>query len=255
MRIFAVSDLHTDFRENRGLLEQIPAAEYRADALIVAGDIADQLEVIGETLAALRARFARVFYTPGNHELWVRTGSDSVEKLHAVLELCRRAGVETAPGRAGDAWVLPLFSWYEPESGRRPADDAGDADGELAGWADFHFCRWPMAAAEVPAFFLKMNRPHLRSYDGDVVTFSHFLPRADLLPDREHLKFKALPEVAVCAPLDAQLRRAGSSVHVFGHSHIDCDRVIDGVRYVQNALKYPRERRAPGFPLKLIRDA
>ncbi len=32
--------------------------------------------------------------------------------------------------------------------------------------------------------------------------------------------------------IDAQLRGARSTVHVFGHSHMDVDRVIDGVRYV-----------------------
>jgi hypothetical protein len=97
-----------------------------------------------------------------------------------------------------------------------------------------------------------MNEPHLRDYDAPVVTFSHFLPRRDLLPPAKYLRFKGLPRVAGCAGLDAQLRRVGSRAHVFGHSHIDCDREIDGVRYVQNALRYPRDRTTPGFPLKRV---
>jgi hypothetical protein len=43
-----------------------------------------------------------------------------------------------------------------------------------------------------------------------------------------------------------------SIIHVFGHSHINTDRVIDGVRYVSNALRYPRERTAARFPLQMI---
>jgi hypothetical protein len=85
-----------------------------------------------------------------------------------------------------------------------------------------------------------------------VISFSHFLPRRELLPAVANLKFKELPMVAGCLGLDAQIRRLKSRVHVFGHSHISCDRIIDGVRYVQNALRYPRERAGMNFPLKAL---
>jgi len=41
MRIFAVSDLHTDFAQNRRRLQQVSSTSYLKDALVVAGDIAD----------------------------------------------------------------------------------------------------------------------------------------------------------------------------------------------------------------------
>jgi hypothetical protein len=87
-----------------------------------------------------------------------------------------------------------------------------------------------------------------------VISFSHFLPRRDLLPSTERLKFKGLPKVAGCAALDAQIRRLKSGMHIFGHSHISCDRVIGGVRYIQNPLRYPRERTSADFPVKIIAD-
>jgi hypothetical protein len=37
--------------------------------------------------------------------------------------------------------------------------------------------------------------------------------------------------------IDAQVRRIGAAVHVYGHTHIPDDRVIGGVRYVQNHLR------------------
>ena len=46
MRIFAVSDLHTDFAENRRLLQQVSSPSYLRDVLVVAGDIADDLGII-----------------------------------------------------------------------------------------------------------------------------------------------------------------------------------------------------------------
>jgi 3',5'-cyclic AMP phosphodiesterase CpdA len=80
MRIFAVSDLHTDFAENRRRLQLISSTSYLRDALVVAGDIADDMRIIDWTLRELRSRFGQVFYAPVNHELWVRDGEyDSVE--------------------------------------------------------------------------------------------------------------------------------------------------------------------------------
>ena len=235
MRIYAVSDLHADFRANRALLDHIPAHDHRDDVLIVAGDVADSLDVLAETLAHLRARFREVFFVPGNHELWVRGGehADSVAKFRAVLGVCEAAGVRTAPARVGGAWVVPLFSWYHEDF-----DVRGEGvEAELDGWADRYFCRWPAGVGRVDRYFLALNAPHVRRYDAPVVTFSHFVPRPDLVPPVQWLKFKGLAKVAGSAGIEDQLRLVGSSVHVFGHTHIPEDRVIDGVRYVQNWLR------------------
>jgi Icc-related predicted phosphoesterase len=252
MRILAISDLHTDFRENKALLEQLPDTTYRRDILIAAGDISDRLETLKSTLALLQSKFMKVFYVPGNHELWVRKEvCTSVEKFFTVLALCKALEIQTAPEKVHGIWIVPLFSWYEPQF---DADDSGDANA-LGGWADFYLCKWPAWMGQVCAFFLKMNEPRLRSYDGPIISFSHFLPRRDLLPSVERLKFKGLPKVAGCATLDEQIRQLRSCMHVFGHSHISCDRVIDGVRYIQNPLRYPRERTYTGFPVKIIVDS
>jgi hypothetical protein len=54
MRIFAVSDLHMDFAENRRRLQQVSSTSYLQDVLIVAGDVADDLGIIDWTLRKLR---------------------------------------------------------------------------------------------------------------------------------------------------------------------------------------------------------
>jgi hypothetical protein len=251
MRIFAISDLHTDFTENWRALQQISSLHYRDDAVVVAGDIADDLGVIEKTLGRLQTKFRQVFYVPGNHELWVRTDQcHSLEKFSRILALCNDLGIHTHPAQAGEVWVVPLFSWYEPDY---DIDNSADIS-ELEGWADFYLCKWPEEIESVSDYFLKINEPHIRPYNGPVITLSHFLPRRDLLPPTSSLRFKGLPRVAGCLALDRQIRALNSVVHVFGHSHINCDLVIDGVRYVQNIGGYPRESELPGFRLKLIWD-
>jgi hypothetical protein len=249
MRLFATSDLHTDYKENFRWLTELSDSDYRDDALIVAGDISDRLEIIRDTLQLLCSKFRHVLFTPGNHELWVRgVEYDSIDKLQRVLQLCAELNVSTSPVRFDDCWVVPLFSWYD-----------GVFDPELKteksarqAWADFHFCKWPANVTLLPDYFLRLNEPHLKAYDAPVITFSHFLPRADLLPPKEYLRISWLGSVSVCAALDDQIRRLESIVHICGHTHTTVDRVIDGVRYVQNAVRYPKERNASSVPVKLI---
>jgi predicted phosphodiesterase len=250
MRIYAISDLHTDFRENREALERAVGHAHRRDALIVAGDVADSEAVLRDTLKLLASRFAAVFFVPGNHELWVRgEARTSLDKFHSVLRVCDQAGVRTRPARVGGAWVVPLFSWYDASFDVR----AEGVHAELEAWADLYFCRWPDDVERVDQLFLAMNEPHVREYDAPVITFSHFVPRPELLPGVDGLTFKGLPLVAGSLGIDDQVRRAGAAVHVFGHSHISRDLVIDGVRYVQNDFR--RAQVAEGTsPFQLVWD-
>jgi Icc-related predicted phosphoesterase len=242
MRVFATSDLHTDYKENFRWLAELSETAYRDDALIVAGDISDRFEVISETLLMLRSKFRHVLFTPGNHELWVRSVEfDSIEKFHRILQLCDELEVITKPLHLDDLWIVPLFSWYD-----------GEYDPSMQAWADFHFCKWPDNVQPLADYFLRLNEPHLKSYDGNVITFSHFIPRAELLPPKEYLRFSWLPHVSICKALDSQIRKLESRVHVCGHTHTTVDTVIDDVRYVQNAVRYPKERRTESFPIKLL---
>jgi len=242
MRLFATSDLHTDYKENFRWLQELSDTEYRDDVLIVAGDVSDRLEITRETLLLLRSKFRQLLFTPGNHELWVR-GQDinSIEKFQLILDLCDELEIATKPIHLENLWVVPLFSWYD-----------GVFEPEMRAWADFSFCKWPEDTAPLSDYFLRLNEPHLKSYDAPVISFSHFIPRHDLLPPKEYLRISWLGNVSVCAALDSQIRRLSSNVHICGHTHTFFDRVIDEVRYVQNPIKYPKERRTPSLPIKLI---
>ena len=243
MRLFATSDLHTDYDENFRWLQELSDTDYLDDALIVAGDISDRLDVIRETLVLLRSKFRQLLYTPGNHELWVRnTEINSLDKLQLVLDLCDELGVAIGPVRFENFWVVPLFSWYD-----------GVFEPRMKGWADFRFCKWPADTAPLADYFLRLNEPHLRQYDAPVVSFSHFIPRPDLFPPKEYLRIDWLADVSLCAGLDEQIRQLNARIHICGHTHTMFDRVIDDVRYVQNAVRYPKERRTPSSPIKEIK--
>jgi hypothetical protein len=141
-----------------------------------------------------------------------------------------------------------MFSWYDAT-----LDEDGSAEiKELEGWADYYFCKWPNEIHSVADYFLNLNEAHVKIYDGKIITFSHFLPRRDLMPKTALLRFKGLPRVAGCKRLDRQIRAINSMTHVFGHSHIPHDRVIDGIRYVQSVHGYPAEGRSFQQSLMLL---
>jgi predicted phosphodiesterase len=260
-RLFAVSDLHVDFARNRDWVAGLDPGDYQDSVLLLAGDVSHRLERIRETFAVLKAIFKEVFFVPGNHDLWV-TGdhADSLEKLRCLEEACREAGVLRQPGLVDSGnsvvQVVPLDSWYhEPE-------DSGDTlfigrDGDELwrdAWADYRRIRWPASPIKggIFEYMAESNRGRNRHAEHvPVVTFSHFLPRRELLRGRTTRPDSRTSEprhgfnfsrVAGSRAIDRNLRSLHSSVHVYGHQHRNRDRLINGVRYVSHCLGYPAER-------------
>jgi len=100
-RIWALSDLHTDYPENRAWCDSIASStRYRRDVLLVAGDVSDDTDILQRTLRGFVRAFGAVFFTPGNHDVWVRRAAShphSLAKLHRLLEMCEEIGVRTRP--------------------------------------------------------------------------------------------------------------------------------------------------------------
>ena len=80
-------------------------------------------------LEAFRAVFRRVFFVPGNHDLWIRPKgvhsdepsqfADSVHKLIALWQMCDDLDVDTGPAQLGPGvGVLPLCLLYTSPSPR-----------------------------------------------------------------------------------------------------------------------------------------
>ncbi len=233
MRVFAISDLHTDYRENRGWLENLSRHEYKSDVIIVAGDIADDPLLIEEAFGILSERFEEVFFVPGNHDLWVRCRQkiDSLMKLREIKSIAGNCGVHMEPRDFGALSIVPLYSWYDYTFGE-PNQDLINV------WADFYACRWPegYGVKEINSFLLSMNREFMDVKNEIIISFSHFLPSMELMP-----LMKNIYPVMGSLLLKEQVKNLGSTIHVYGHSHINMKVWIDGVLYVNNAYGYPHE--------------
>lgn len=264
MRLFVWSDLHVDYPANFQLLGQLSRQDFQDGALLVAGDVSSDPEKVLRALTVLRERFAEVAFVPGNHDLWVTSQGrlNSLEKLHELRSLCRAAGIRVDPFTCSLTGqlvrIIPLLSWYlKPEEGPgslflpKPGEDP-----ELRMWADNQRIKWPaLPDNQTPAkHLLALNSPPMPGDRLPVISFSHFLPRVELVFSNWE-RFQTgggvtghdrAPEfnftrVAGCRQLDEQLRKLGSTIHLYGHQHRNRDRVIDDVRYVSHCLGYPPE--------------
>ncbi len=252
MKVFAVSDLHVDYRENLDWIDSLSRDRYREDVLLLAGDVTDDLRLLGSTLRALKSRFAEVLFVPGNHELWIDGGefSCSLQKFDAVMSLCSHEGIRTSVYTQGCVSIVPLLGWYDFSFGQP------DAFLQRA-WRDFRACRWPVefdSQAKICDFFLRQNDRYLSTDNAHVISFSHFLPRLDIMPTAIPENRRKVYPVLGSARLDHQIRKLQPAIHVYGHSHVNQTIEIDGIRYLNNAFATPKEARIARKELICIFD-
>ena len=262
MRVFTISDIHVDFQENQNWIDAISTVEYRDDILLLAGDICHNMERLQETLLQIRSKFYRLFFVPGNHDLWIRDEEfqNSHEKFESIIDFCKENDITIEPEKINNVWIVPLFSWYtQPDEGSdtlywpKPGEDESNRM-----WSDNFFIKWPNSKFPKSAsqYFFDLNSNLLsENYSYMVITMSHFIPRKEMMfgqyppvIDPERIKkYDRNPEfnfsrVAGSDLIEKQIRQVGSQLHVYGHQHINRDREIDGVRYVSHCLGYPNER-------------
>ncbi|KAL1498917.1 hypothetical protein AB1Y20_013439 [Prymnesium parvum] len=275
--VYAVSDLHTDYAENLAWVDRLCSRRHLRDVLLVAGDVSDTLPLFQQTMATLALKFGLVFFVPGNHDLWLRRdgseGKDSLRKLWRIERACEAAGVKTTPQRVrmcgGSVSICPLLSFYHESFDTEPAISRLRLPSVARVMADYRACHWPpplrMGSEDLARLFDRINERQLarsaaqaennawltplRSWDdahgegAALLSFSHFLPRIELIPEKRFLFYPDLMKAVGSAPLGARLKSLRPHAHVFGHTHFGWDGEVEGVRYIQAPLGTPKERR------------
>ena len=260
-RLLAISDLHVGYPDNRALVDRL-GPEDPDDWLIVAGDVGEKFADVGWVLATLANRFARVIWTPGNHELWTTRGDPvtlrGVQRYEALLKVCHRFGVITPadpfpvwPGRDGPVVIAPLFLLYDysfrPDGAVSVDDALGRARAAGVVGADerwLHPDPYPSRSAWCHAL-VSVAAQRLAAVSLPVVLVSHWpLVRSPTLALR-HPEFALWCGTSLTASwhLEHQVVAA-----VYGHLHIPRTTWEDGVRFEEVSVGYPREWKRRGGP-------
>lgn len=250
MRVFALSDIHVDYDVNARWVQSLSQSDYQDDVLILAGDVSDSIQRLALCLESFVRRFRRVFFVPGNHDLWVIRDPDvpdSLRKFEIVRSTATACGASMVPEVLQGVAFVPLLGWYDLTFGPLLQ--------ELAQiWMDFHACRWPRGwtAHDVASHFMSMNttQPVLRREV--TITFSHFLPRIDVMPGFISPVHRRIYPLLGSVRLEQQLRAWTPDIHVYGHSHVNRRVALDGTLYINNAFAYPHEEHLAAKALSCI---
>ncbi|WP_133916947.1 metallophosphoesterase family protein [Streptomyces sp. NBC_00582] len=268
-RLYAVSDLHVAYEQNRAVVRRLRPSD-PSDWLIVAGDIGELTADVEWVLRLLAERFSTVVWVPGNHELWTHP-DDPVPlrgeaRYRGLVELCRSLGVLTPedpyvqwPGPDGPVVIAPLFLLYDysflPPGATGTADALARAEKAGVVATDeflLHSDPYPDRAAWCRAR-VAYTRGRLDACPPDLPTVlvNHF-PLV-----REPTRILRYPEFALWCGTTATHdwhRRYRAATVVYGHLHIPRTTWHDGVPHREVSLGYPREWQARGMPDPLLRE-
>ena len=252
MKLYAISDLHLDYRINHDALNALPV--YPDDWLILGGDICTTFEHLHFALKILTQRFAKLLWVPGNHDLW--SGIASIrergeEKYHKLVSICRNFGVITPEdlyplwhGEGGNHYLAPLFLLYDysfrpdhisQENAVAWAGESGiictdeyllDASPypSLTAWCQARCDYTEQRITEIPNSI-------------PLILINHFPLREDLI------RLSRIPRFSIwCGTRRTEKWHLlfGASVVVSGHLHMRSTHYRDGVRFEEVSLGYPK---------------
>ena len=269
MRLWALSDLHVNHKRNREALVQLP--RFPEDWLILAGDIAERTHLTEWTLDLMLERFARVFWVPGNHEFWTLDGDSDVgvERYERLVEVCRARGVHTPEDefvvwRQGEQERIIALCFVLYDYSFRPANIPMEravewavrsgvlcADEQYITPAPYkskvYWCQDRVAYTED-----RLKRATAAHPNARIVLVNHFPLRA------EHVVLWRIPRFSIwCGTklTEEWHTRFPVETVVYGHLHIRDTTYVDGVRFEEVSLGYPKhwnERRGVQHYLREI---
>lgn len=229
------------------------------DWLIVAGDVAEYFEDVVDTLATLARRFARVIWTPGNHELWTLPGDPcrlrGEDRYRALVDELRTVGITTPEdpfltwnGDGGPVTVVPLFLLYDYSflpPGARTVRDALEQAASAGVTCTDEFVLHPDPHPDRAAWCRqRLSSTRARLYALPVERRTLLVGHWPLV--REPTDILYHPEFAPWCGTTATAdwpRRFNAAAVVYGHLHVPRTMIVDGVPHVEASVGYPREWR------------
>lgn len=274
MLIASLSDIHTDYPENREAVVRLAAEIHarRADVVIVAGDISHKDDRISRALLALREVAPRVVYLPGNHDLWFdvplaseREDLDTWHRYRVDLEaLARAAGAHYLPSGplvVEGVAIAGSCGWYDyslaPEWLRTTVPEGTLEKKQLDGlmWSDARFiafrdpARRLMSDAEVARIMEAELAGQLAELEarGDVehvVVATHHQPFYEVVSRTGKLHWEFFNAFMGSVGLGEVIRRSSKvKAAIYGHTHVIGSHAVGSLRVFGTPLGYPRERK------------
>lgn len=272
--IASVSDLHTDFAENRDDVVKLALAIHRrqADLVIIAGDVSHKNDRIARVLQAFAEAAPKVAYLPGNHDLWfdvpdakgaphLDTWRRYREELRALAEGAGAHYLPAAPLYLGDTAIVGSCGWYDyslmPPSLRASVDRSVLESKQYGGlqWSDARFIAFRDEGGALmsdEAVAREMERElgeQLAAADAEarvrqIVAVTHHQPFYEVVTRTGTLPWEYFNAFMGSVGLGEVIRRSPKvRWSIYGHTHQVGRYQVGPVVAYGTPLGYPRERR------------
>jgi predicted phosphodiesterase len=263
-RLYAISDIHLSYKHNREALDLLKP--HLEDSLIICGDVGERLEHLQDAFKITTKLFKQVFWVPGNHELYTLPTSDAEDdldqelrgdfKYQECLRVANEFGVITPEdefvkweGDGGPCIVCPIFTLYDYSF--RPAHVTREGALEWAmeqnvyatDEALLHPDPYPSRDAWCEELVAKTEArlQDAAARDIPLVIINHW----PLLQDT--ITIPSIPRFSLwCGTKKTKdwHTRFNAKVVVTGHLHVRRTDWIDGVRFEEVSMGYPRQWQA-----------
>jgi predicted phosphodiesterase len=257
-RLWAIGDIHLSFKGNREALENL--LPHPNDDIILCGDVGESAEHCHMAFAKMTECFRRVWWVPGNHELYTlhsqkEPGAKGEAKYMECVEIARSYGILTPEddyvlweGEGGPVLVAPIFTLYDYSF--RPAHVKLE---NALGWAreqdieasdehllhpDPYASRIEWCHALVEKTEQKLAAANAAHPDTRLVIVGHWQLREELV------KLPKVPRFSLwCGTklTEDWHNKYNAKVVISGHIHIRRTDWIDDTRFEEVSLGYPRQ--------------
>lgn len=258
-RLWAISDLHLSYKNNRDELENLEPRP--TDGLIICGDVGESAEHLRQCFATATACFKQVWWVPGNHELFTlpgtsnKTGARGEAKYHECVDIARGYGVLTPEddfvvwdGEGGPVVVAPIFTLYDYSfrPAHVPLEEALEWAGEENILAtdesllhnDPYASRIEWCNALVERAEAKLAAAVMENLGTRLVIVNHWPLREDLV------NIPLVPRFVIwCGTKQTEdwHVRFNAKVVVSGHLHVRRTDWKDDTRFEEVSLGYPKQ--------------
>ena len=255
MRLFAIADLHISYKFNEEALHQLE--DHPDDGLIICGDVGEKFEHLRKVFEFTTQLFKQVWWVPGNHELYTlpqdELGPRGDLKYKECVNIANEYGVITPEdeyvkwdGEGGPCIIAPIFTLYDysfrPD--QVPREKALDWAAETDVLATDEMLLHPDPYESRDAWceaLIEKTIPRLEKATSQglpLIIINHWPLRYDLV------NLGKIPRFSLwCGTTRTEdwHKRFNAKVVVTGHLHTRRTDHIDGVRFEEVSLGYPRQ--------------
>ncbi|MCU5745297.1 metallophosphoesterase [Staphylococcus sp. SQ8-PEA] len=252
MRIGVISDLHIDRHPTLYTEDYVEALSLQVrrksvELLIIAGDIANQFELVNDFLKELKGYLnIRILFIPGNHDFW--SDHQSYSSLE-VLEMYKRMDgcLLAHPHIIDDEWaIIGHTGWYDYSYASNKFSVERLARGKYYGatWQDKVRIDWPYEDRELSKHAAQLIENDLQSIGNrKAILVTHIVTHPAFAVPLPHRLFDFYNAYIGTSDIEPLYRRFPIRYSVMGHVHFRKRMTEKGITYICPCLGYQRQWR------------